>query len=166
MGKRASLVQGVLQTLIARRADYASERALEHVESQLFDVILDMIPSAEVIEPLHSRARIARAVLALLNERMDDPPTIDEMCVAVGTRERTLQLSCLEAFGRPPIVLLTELRLNAVRRALLQPNPKATVTSTAAHYGFNHFGRFAEVYRRKFSELPSATFAKGRMNLG
>jgi AraC family ethanolamine operon transcriptional activator len=109
---------------------------------------------------VHSRARIARAVLALLHERLDIPPSITELCAAVGTKERTLHLACVEAFGRPPVALLAELRLNAVHRALLHPGKETSVSAVAALYGFNHFGRFAAVYRRQFGELPSATFAK------
>jgi AraC family ethanolamine operon transcriptional activator len=71
---------------------------MSQVETQTFDVILDMIPSAEVIKPPHSRARIARAVLAILHERLDDPPTITELCEAVGAKERTLHLGWS---GRP-----------------------------------------------------------------
>ena len=121
-----------------------------------------MIPSAEVIEPLHGRARIARAVLQLLHERLDNPPSVTELCAAVGAKERTLYLSCVEAFGRPPATLLAELRLNAAHRALLHPDKDTSVTAVAALYGFSHFGRFAAVYRRLFGELPSATFAKAR----
>jgi AraC family ethanolamine operon transcriptional activator len=162
MARRANALSGLLQTLMTRLDDYVSERALSHVESQIFDVILDMIPSAEVIEPLHSRARIARAVLKLLHERLDDPPSITEMCLVVGARERTLHLSCVEAFGRPPAMLLAELRLNAAHRAFMHPGKETSVTAVAAFYGFSHFGRFAAVYRRQFGELPSATFARAR----
>jgi AraC family ethanolamine operon transcriptional activator len=152
----------LLQSLLARPSDYCSNAALSHVEAQIFDSILDMIPSAEVIEPLHSRARVARAVLQLLNDRLDEPPSINELCAAVGAKERTLHLSCVEAFGRPPAALLAELRLNAVHRALLYPAKETSVSRVAALYGFNHFGRFAAAYRRQFGELPSVTLAKGR----
>jgi AraC family ethanolamine operon transcriptional activator len=84
--------------------------------------------------------------------------------VAVGARERTLHLSCVEAFGRPPGTLLAELRLNATHRALLHPSSETSVTAVAAHYGFFHFGRFAAIYRRQFEELPSTTLAKARGN--
>jgi AraC family ethanolamine operon transcriptional activator len=135
------------------------------IEERIFDVILDLIPSAEVIEPLHHRARIAREVLKFLKERLNDPPSITELCVAVAARERTLHLSCVEAFGRPPATLLAELRLNAVHRTLSRPAKKASVTTVAAGYGFTHFGRFASIYWRQFGELPSATLARARGRL-
>jgi AraC family ethanolamine operon transcriptional activator len=159
MNRRAAALLDLLQTLTAHPNDFSTHQSLSQVESQIFDVILDMIPSAEIIEPLHNRARIARAVLNLLHERLDNPPTITELCHAVGARERTLHLSCVEAFGRPPAALLTELRLNAVHRALLHPDKAASVTAVAALYGFTHFGRFAAIYRRQFGLLPSVTFA-------
>lgn len=137
-----------------------SGAAVASVESQIFDVILDMIPSAEVIEPLHHRARIARLVLDVLRTSLENPPTVTELCERTGARERTLYLCCMEAFGRPPARLLAELRLNAARRALSEPAAGDTVTRVAALYGFTHFGRFAESYLRQFGELPSATLAR------
>jgi AraC family transcriptional regulator, ethanolamine operon transcriptional activator len=162
MTRRASTLAGLLQVLTTQGEVFSSDRSLSQVETRIFDVILDMIPSAEVIEPLHSRARIARMVLEILQQRLDDPPSVTELCLALDARERTLNLSCVEAFGRPPAALLTELRLNAVHRALLHPDKITSVTAVAAHYGFTHFGRFAAIYRRQFGELPSATFAKAR----
>ena len=162
MTRRASALCSLLQSLTTSRTIILTGTRPVKVEERIFDVILDMIPSAEVIEPLHSRARIARAVLKVLKERLDDPPSITELCVAVGARERTLHLSCVEAFGRPPAALLTELRLNAAHRALSRPAKDTSVTAVAALYGFTHFGRFAAVYRRQFGELPSVTFAKAR----
>jgi hypothetical protein len=52
------------------------------------------------------------------------------------------------------------LRLNAVRRALIYPEPGMNVTGAAAHFGFVHFGRFAAMYCKQFDELPSATLAR------
>jgi AraC family ethanolamine operon transcriptional activator len=162
MARRARTLSSLLEALTTQSDDLLTDRVLSRIESQIFDVILDMIPSAEVIEPLHNRAGIARAVFAVLNERIDDPPSITELCLAVGAKERTLHLSCVEAFGRPPAKLLAELRLNAARRTLLHPRKETSVTAVATLYGFTHFGRFADVYRRQFGELPSVTFNKAR----
>ena len=162
LARRARTLSSLLEALTTQSDNLLTDRALSRVDSQIFDVILDMIPSAEVIEPLHNRASIARAVFTVLNERIDDPPSITELCLAVGAKERTLHLSCVEAFGRPPAKLLAELRLNAARRALLHPRKETSVTAVATLYGFTHFGRFADIYRRQFGELPSATFSKAR----
>jgi len=162
MARRARTLSGLLEALTTESDDLLTDQVLPRIESQIFDVILDMIPSAEIIEPLHNRASIARAVFAVLNERIDDPPSITELCLAVGAKERTLHLSCVEAFGRPPAKLLAELRLNAARRALLHPRKQTSVAAVAMLYGFTHFGRFADIYRRQFGELPSATFGKAR----
>jgi AraC family ethanolamine operon transcriptional activator len=143
--------------MTARPNDLLDDRGLSRIEENIFDVILDMIPSAEVIEPLHSRARIARAVLHLLHERLDDPPSVTGLCRVV-----TLHLRCVEAFGRPPSTLLADLRLSAAHRALLHPGRETSVATVAALYGFAHFGRFAAVYRRQFGELPSATLARAQ----
>jgi AraC family ethanolamine operon transcriptional activator len=161
MTRRACALSQLLDALAAGPRQLPA-RGLSQVEARIFEVILDMIPSAEILEPLHSRARIARAVLAILQERLADPPSVMELCLEVGARERTLYLSCLEAFGRPPAALLTELRLNAAHRALLRPDDGTSVTAVAAFYGFIHFGRFAALYRRQFGELPSTTLARAK----
>ena len=162
MTLRAEALSSLLVALAERPDDLQSGRGVPFVEEQIADVILGLIPSAEIIEPLHSRARIARAVLSLLIERLDDPPTITEMCLLVGARERTLHLSCVEAFGRPPLKLLAELRLNAAHRALQHASKETSVTAVAAHFGFSHFGRFSAAYRRQFGDLPSATLNRAR----
>ncbi len=160
MALRASALGSLLKDLLDRSRIAVTDGLFTRMESRIADSILDMIPSAEVIESFHNRAQIARAVLQLLHDRRDAPPSITEMCEQVGARERTLFLSCVEAFGRPPAQLLLELRLNAVHRALVHPIKGTSVTSAASHYGFAHFGRFASIYFHRFDELPSATLAK------
>jgi AraC family ethanolamine operon transcriptional activator len=86
--------------------------------------------------------------------------SISTMCEALGVKERTLFLACVEAFGRPPKALLLELRLNAVRRALIHPADDQTVTAAASSFGFWHLGEFSAEYKRQFGELPSSTLAK------
>lgn len=158
--RRAFALVNLLERMMVPGAAADMQASTRLIEAQVFDAILDMIPSAEVIEPLHHRARIAREVLEVLRSGLENPPTVTELCERTGARERTLYLSCMEAFGRPPAKLLTELRLNAARRALLEPAQGATVTRVAALYGFTHFGRFSESYFHQFGELPSATLAR------
>jgi len=99
MAWRARTLSSLLETLTTESDNLLTDQVLPRIESRIFDVILDMIPCAEVIEPLHNRASIARAVFAVLNERIDDPPSITELCLVVGAKERTLHLSCVEALA-------------------------------------------------------------------
>jgi AraC family transcriptional regulator, ethanolamine operon transcriptional activator len=158
--RRAQRLSQLLSLAAHRPASQPSEDAASSLEAGIFDVILDIIPSAEKIEALHYRARVARDVLSLLRESTDRPLTITDLCERTGAKERTLFLSCVEAFGRPPARLLTELRLNGAHRALMNPQHGTSVTQVATAFGFNHFGRFAKTYARQFGELPSATLAK------
>jgi AraC family ethanolamine operon transcriptional activator len=160
MMQRASALADLLNGAMSDEDSFANAGGLARIEDGICSAVLDIIPSAEVIEPLHHRARIARELLAILRDNVEQPLTITELCERVGAKERTLYMCCVEAFGRPPQQLLTELRLNGVRRVLTAPTAGTNVTQAAASFGFVHFGRFAQAYARMFSELPSATLAR------
>ena len=160
LAQRAHKLSQLLTAIANRPAIARTGHAVSSLEAGIFDVILDIIPSAEKIEALHYRARVAREVLSILHESIDRTLTITDLCERTGAKERTLFLSCVEAFGRPPARLLTELRLSGAHRALVNPRDGTSVTQVATAFGFTHFGRFANAYARQFGELPSATLAK------
>jgi AraC family transcriptional regulator, ethanolamine operon transcriptional activator len=86
------------------------------------------------------------------------------MCEALGVKERTLYLTCVEAFGRPPKALLLELRLNGVRRVLVHPADDQTVTAAASSFGFWHLGEFSAEYRRQIWRTPVRHTFQGGQN--
>jgi AraC family ethanolamine operon transcriptional activator len=162
MARRAKALFKLLDELTRQSKVGAPSSLVGHMEARIADIILDMIPSAEVIESYFNRAQIARKVLQIIRDSLDDPPTVTELCEQTKAKERTLFLSCVEAFGRPPSALLLELRLNAVHRALVHPEPTINVSVAASQFGFTQFGRFSSMYFKKFGELPSVTLAKAR----
>ncbi|CAH2401838.1 helix-turn-helix domain-containing protein [Mesorhizobium ventifaucium] len=157
--RRGAILARLLRLLLTSAGD-ASPDALADIEGQVVDVVLGMVPSTDVTEPLHRRARVAMKLRDMLMGHVETPPSISVMCETLGVRERTLSLACVEAFGRPPKAMLLEIRLNAVRRALVHPTAERTVTAVASRLGFSHFGNFAAEYKRQFAELPSVTLAK------
>lgn len=163
--RRALSLSSLLETLVRQSSVSMKRCGFSRIEARILDTVLDLIPSAEIILPLHNRARIARAAMEALQARLEEPPTVTELCEIVGARERTLYLSCIEAFGRSPAALLLELRLNAVQRALKAPHVDTTVTGTAVNFGFTHLSRFAAMYKRKFKELPSVTLSRSKAYL-
>jgi AraC-like DNA-binding protein len=64
--------------------------------------------------------------------------------------------------GYAPMEFLTKQRLQNARERLLQPFPEDSVTSIAFNSGFNHLGRFSQMYRKRFGEVPSDTLRKGK----
>jgi AraC family ethanolamine operon transcriptional activator len=100
---------------------------------------------------------LARRAEEFLDSHLDEPVTIREICRAVGGRSRTLHIAFQECFGISPVKYAKDLRLNAVRRQLLNAAPGITVTDVAMRWGFFHLGRFSQQYRSRFGEYPSAT---------
>lgn len=109
-------------------------------------------------ESKHHTALAARAN-GYLASRLDNPPTVQDMCCALQVSRRTLQ-SCFQATkGMGPLAWLNTLRLNAVRRQL---KTATSVTQAATEFGYWHFGHFANDYQALFGELPSHTLGRYR----
>ena len=160
IARRGATLAKLLKSLLRSARAGTHRSVLEAIEGALIDTVLGMAPSSEVAEPLHRRARIALKLRDMLLAGVETPMTISAMCESLGVKERTLFLSCVEAFGRPPKTLLLELRLNAARRALTCPGAERTVTAVASRFGFLHFGHFSAAYQRQFAELPSVTLSR------
>lgn len=65
--------------------------------------------------------------------------------------------------GMTPKQYIRQLKLERIRECLVYKNCSVrSVTELAMEYGFTHLGRFAEIYRLQFGELPSETFKKYR----
>lgn len=95
-------------------------------------------------------------LLAYLQGRLGAPVGLEDMARATDLSPRGLHLLCQRQLGRTPMVILRDLRLDAVRERLLA-QPDAAVTDVALAHGFGHLGRFAGYYRERFGELPTET---------
>ena len=62
---------------------------------------------------------------------------------------------CQEHFGLTPTQLQRSIRLDRVRRELLQASKN--IGELAAEYGFESRSHFARRYREQFAELPQTT---------
>ncbi|MBK9442200.1 MAG: helix-turn-helix domain-containing protein [Comamonadaceae bacterium] len=94
--------------------------------------------------------------------QLDQPPTVAELCHALGVSRRTLQ-NCIQAtWGMGPLAWINTLRLNAVRSRL---KTATSVTEAATEFCFWHFGHFSADYRALFGEPPSATLGRHRCRL-
>jgi len=90
--------------------------------------------------------------------------TLVGLAAACGVAPRTLQKHFRRFLDRTPLELIRELRLDRARQLLLR-GPAANVTDIAARCGFNHLGRFAARYHRRYGESPSATLRRCQSSL-
>jgi AraC-like DNA-binding protein len=91
-----------------------------------------------------------------IRQRLCAPISLADLALAAGLSPRSLNALCHKYYGVSPMVLLRNIRLDAVREKL-QTCPGANVTSVALDHGFGHLGRFSAYYREQFGELPRDT---------
>jgi AraC-like DNA-binding protein len=137
--------------------------AARGLEQALVEAIMECLGGSEVNEDraaLRRHAAIMRRFHRVIEEHLDQPLYITEICKEVGASTRTLNVCCQEHLGMAPKRYLLLRRMHMVRRALRDSSPaKTTVTEIATRYGFWQFGRLAAEYKALFGQLPSATLA-------
>jgi len=109
------------------------------------------------------RARALRLALDFIEDHSDEPPCIQDVCQASGVSWRTLNYAFQDRFGVTPKQYLQVVRLQLVRRAILNVAPEVSILEIASGRGFWHMGQFATDYRRQFGELPSETVRRSRL---
>ena len=91
--------------------------------------------------------------------------TIEKLARIAGVSTRTLFSGFRDFRQLTPMAYLKAIRLEKAHEALQSSDVEgsAGVTKVALDTGFSHLGRFAQQYRSRFGELPSATVRmKGR----
>ena len=91
--------------------------------------------------------------------------TIEKLARIAGVSTRTLFSGFRDFRQLTPMAYLKAIRLEKAHEALQSSDVdgSAGVTKVAPDTGFSHLGRFAQQYRSRFGELPSATARmKGR----
>jgi len=113
--------------------------------------------SAELCAPTRHTLRGLQEVLDYIESRPGAQFTVGDLAAAAGVSARRLDQMFRARFDMSPMVYVRHVRLDGVRADLLGIGDGVTVSDVAFRWGFNHLGRFAAHYRRKFGELPSQT---------
>jgi len=112
------------------------------------------------------RTRDARARRRLAVERareyielqLSEPLPLSELCRYAHVQARSLEYGFREITGLSPLTYIKSLRLNAVRKTLLNAHTRErSISEIALDYGFWHLSQFAVDYRKFFGETPTAT---------
>jgi len=90
------------------------------------------------------------------------PLSLGDLCRIAGVNARTLQYSFHRSMGCGPIQFLRATRMERARNDLLTRHETTTVSEIASHWGFLHFGRFAQEYAGRYGETPSETLRRSK----
>jgi AraC family ethanolamine operon transcriptional activator len=156
-------------TLAYRRFLYGMRRPLrspnrgsdgKNADVRLTSLLLSALAGAESTRDSTSSVRrrsIARQAEELMRADPSKPPSVLELCEAVGTSRRTLFYAFQELYGVSPSAFLKTLRLHEARRAIRTAAGHGGIHLIAQALGFTHPGQFAIDYARAFGESPSMT---------
>jgi AraC-like DNA-binding protein len=134
-----------------------SPHAMAEKEGELADLFLRAASAAPPVDPNPQAEKIRHAEEFML-AHIASPVRVTQVAEAAGVNLRTLHHHFRRRHGMGPAAWLRERRLEEARRELLATEPgQASVTQVATRYGFYHFSRFAQQYRRAFGVRPSET---------
>lgn len=89
----------------------------------------------------------------MLLSNIENPPTVKDLCTAVGINRNKLHYGFKAMFGLPPQQLLDDKRLSLAYEALQGSDKK--VYQIAAEAGYSNQGSFATAFKRKFGLSPN-----------
>ncbi|MGO9048945.1 MAG: AraC family transcriptional regulator [Xanthobacteraceae bacterium] len=145
------------------RHPLANERVAEHFSAALLNALI--YGQGSNISAALGRAEAApaphfvRRVEDYIRRHYAETLTVEKLARIAGVSTRTLFSGFRDFRQVTPMAYLKSVRLEKARAALQSGDVSniAGVTKVALDTGFSHLGRFAEQYRFRFGELPSAT---------
>lgn len=102
----------------------------------------------------HDRVDRLHQIKEMLEHRMENPPSIQQMCQQVGLSHYQLKQGFRQLFGKTPFQYLHQYRMEQARLLLYEGNV-AGVAEVANMVGYSHLGQFAAAFKRQFGILPS-----------
>jgi AraC family ethanolamine operon transcriptional activator len=105
-----------------------------------------------------SRRAAVQLARDYIHSRLSEPLRLSELCRHTGFKVRSLEYGFQEVTGLTPIAYVRSLRLNTVRRSLLNDaNQRRSISEIAMDAGFWHLSQFSVDYRAFFGETPTQT---------
>ena len=154
------LLQAMTEALTSPYTSLMNSFALDQLESTLINALiygqssnLELDDASSQVAPYFIK-RVEEYILTHAAEAV----TIECLAEKAGVGVRTLFSGFQRYRNSTPMEYLREIRLEKVHAELIS-NQYAikSVTDVALKWGFNHLGRFAIEYKRRYGEAPSAT---------
>jgi hypothetical protein len=90
--RRGTALARLLCSLLKGAGGAMLPDTLAAIEGQIVDVVLGMVPSNDIAEPLHRRARVAMNLRDILLGHLEAPVNVSAMCETLGVCQRIRQV--------------------------------------------------------------------------
>ena len=150
-------VRFLLARLLSSESKTPPRLQQDIVMMALLEVLKSETPQPAKTQSYYHRKKVVDYARLFLDQHLDDPVTVTQLCEVTNVSRRTLQYSFESILGVSPIQYLRISRLNGVRRSLVQAKSDQSVSDIAAQWGFWHLSQFAKDYKQLFGETPSKT---------
>ena len=107
--------------------------------------------------------RDVKRAIDYIEAHLDSVVTLADIVAASHVPGRTLFKHFKDYRGASPMRYLRMARLKKVREALQRAEPEQDIAEVAMRWHFEHMGRFAVEYRKRFGESPSETLRGHRV---
>lgn len=146
---------------LAAVMDVEDAAGAAEAQDRVVEALLLMLDAASVeasaLQSQQRRRKVVAQARAYLFEHRARAVSIPELCEHVHVSRRTLQYCFEDVLGVSPVVYLRRLRLNGIRRTLLDDaDGTRGIGSVAADWGIDNFSQFSSDYKRLFGASPSA----------
>jgi len=122
-------------------------------------LLLQLPSNLQTQLPRHESSGRFAQLLEHIETHLGEELSPRQLAAQVHLSERGLFSLFQREVGCAPLEFVRQRRLERVRQVLLDPQASArSVTEVALAHGFLHLGRFAQQYRARFGETPSATW--------
>ncbi|ASY65764.1 Transcriptional regulator, AraC family (plasmid) [Sinorhizobium sojae CCBAU 05684] len=159
------LAQVMAQSLGPDTVVEGMPHTLDHLSKTLISLLVDTIPhrfsaSLSQGEWLPSPRHVKRAI-EFMHANLSSALSIGQIAEAAGIGIRSQQEGFRRFKGTSPTSYLTQLRMEAVHRELMEGVLEVSISEIARKWGFRHMGRFSSDYRKSYGHAPSQA-RKGR----
>jgi len=128
-------------------------------EEDLAHALLTLQPSniSHIIERSDRKAnhRDIRIALEFMHANLAESINLADIAAAANMNVRTLQKGFQRIYGKSPMQVLRNARLDMAHYLLAARQDPPSVGETAYSCGFSHLGRFSHYYKERFGHLPS-----------
>ncbi|KRW59620.1 AraC family transcriptional regulator [Pseudomonas sp. TTU2014-080ASC] len=151
-----------LLDVVCHEAEEASlDRVQQHFAHIIGSKLLVLMQNNVSREQLNSQVARFEQIADFIEANLKLELSAEHLAQQANMSVRSLYGLFERQVGLTPLNYIRQKRLERIRACLLDPDCGVrNVTELALEYGFLHLGRFSQIYRQQFAELPSETFKR------